>query len=151
MQDFTDQDGGYKRISSSRYAAYSFSMTARDLARFGWLYLNHGRWGNRSVVPETWVRDSTHPWPDAKPGVAYGLLWWVSTAEWQFGTTVGFGSYSARGAGGQFLVVLPAYNMVVVHLCDTKSRSRTSLDCSKDNSDFGRILKAILAAQPGGQ
>jgi CubicO group peptidase (beta-lactamase class C family) len=48
--------------------------TLRDFARIGVLMLNKGRWGDKQVVPEKWVRESTRPCPQKKD---YGYLWWL--------------------------------------------------------------------------
>ena len=39
----------------SIYPPYHFEITARDMARFGLLYLRHGRWNGKQIVPEAWV------------------------------------------------------------------------------------------------
>lgn len=146
MQDFIEADGHYKFADTSRYAYYHFTMTARDLARYGWLYLNHGRWRNKAVLPEVWVRESTRPLSKAWSGIAYGYMWWATTGEMQFGVVVGPNSYSARGAGGQFLVILPAHRMVIAHLVDTEDEGDHR---QVSNQDFGRMLKALMEASPG--
>ena len=58
MRDFHPSDGAYLRGAQSQHPAYHMHMTARDLARFGWLYLNRGRWNGAQVLPEQWVHDS---------------------------------------------------------------------------------------------
>ena len=51
MQDYRVSDGSYERGSDSLHAAYLFKMSARDLVRFGLLYLNGGQWKDRQVIP----------------------------------------------------------------------------------------------------
>jgi len=51
MQDYRVSDGRYERGSDSLHAAYLFKMSARDLVRFGLLYLNGGQWKDRQVIP----------------------------------------------------------------------------------------------------
>lgn len=60
MQDFKPADVYYMGGPVSIHRAYSFEITARDMARFGLLYLRHGRWGNTQIVPEAWVEKSSH-------------------------------------------------------------------------------------------
>lgn len=83
-------------------------MKPEDLAKYGYLYLNKGKWDGKQLIPEKWVQESTKKQVDTPNGLAgrygYGYQWWQSK----------FGGYSARGFGGQFLFVMPEYNMVVV-------------------------------------
>ncbi len=76
MQDFRPSDGHYVTSVDTRFPAYRFDMSARDLARFALLYLRGGRWNNVQVVPEDWVKASTQPYSDANSG-GYGYLWWT--------------------------------------------------------------------------
>ncbi len=52
MQDFQPEDVYYVGGTTSIHPAYLFEMTAPDMARFGLLYLRHGRWERRQTVPE---------------------------------------------------------------------------------------------------
>jgi CubicO group peptidase (beta-lactamase class C family) len=62
MEDFTPSDGRYFYEKTSEHPAYPMQFTARDLARFGWLYLNRGKWRDQQVVPAEWVAESTKPY-----------------------------------------------------------------------------------------
>lgn len=84
--------------------------TSRDLARFGQLYLQGGRWGDEQVVPEQWVEDSLVPsGPSEEAGEPYGYMWWL-------GGPVGVDEdvFSADGHDGQWIYVIPGLDMVVV-------------------------------------
>jgi CubicO group peptidase (beta-lactamase class C family) len=83
-------------------------LTPRDMAKFGYLYLNEGQWDGKQIVPAAWVEASTtnhSPTPDTY----YGYQWWVM--PWA-------GYYSAIGARGQYIVVLPELDMVVTFTSD---------------------------------
>jgi CubicO group peptidase (beta-lactamase class C family) len=143
MQDFVASDGHYVNDPASAHPAYTMQFTARDLSRFGELYLNHGDWGNRSVVPAAWVAESTRAFTsEARPGVGYGYLWWVSESGKQFRTDTGPGSFSARGDGGQYIIVAPAARIVVVHVNDTRERKKMP------SGTFANLLQLIFAAAP---
>ncbi|HEX3044937.1 MAG TPA: serine hydrolase, partial [Bacillota bacterium] len=78
-----------------------------DMAKFGYLYLKKGRWNDRRLVPETWIRESTKAqisanWTSIFP--KYGYLWWMNR----------FGGYCALGYGGQYIFVIPESELVVV-------------------------------------
>jgi CubicO group peptidase (beta-lactamase class C family) len=81
--------------------------TTRDFARFGLLYLHHGRWGRRQVVPASWVADSVQG-SRAAPDT-YGLQWWLGDAD-----GVPADMFSARGHDGQYIYVIPSLDLVVV-------------------------------------
>ena len=146
MEDFRVSDGAYVESPQSDHPAYPFRMTARDLARFGLLYLRQGRWADRQVVPRDWVRQSVKPYSDAGPRGAYGYMWWVTRDEILLpGMLMPNGSYSAQGVGGHYVVVVPSHDMVVVH------RVNTDIDGNAvSRFDFGRLMHLILEAHPLG-
>jgi CubicO group peptidase (beta-lactamase class C family) len=124
MEDFDLARQGYATQPFSEHRTYAFHISTRDLARFGQLYLNHGRHGDRDVIPAEWVTDSTRAHtptgrgPDGR-GPAYGYLWWVAHDGQLFaGTVVPDGSYAAYGMGSQFLLVVPALERVIALLAD---------------------------------
>jgi CubicO group peptidase (beta-lactamase class C family) len=142
MQDFIAADGHYVHEEVSDHAAYHMWFTARDLARFGWLYLNHGGWNDQQVVPAAWVTESTKPYSDAESGIGYGYLWWVSKKDAQFRAHVGPGAFSARGHGGQYIIVASDRRIVVVHLNDRLLHSKL------ESGAFSELFQAIIAAAP---
>ena len=83
-------------------------LKPHDMARFGWLYLNKGRWDQKQIVPAAWVEASTRGHIEAHPGDRYGYHWWVNNN----------GNYAAVGYKGQFVFVERDKNMVVVFTGD---------------------------------
>ncbi len=80
-------------------------LTPHDMAKFGFLYLNEGRWENEQVVPGKWVDASTRQQIQARTmAEGYGYQWWIPLGEY----------YEALGYGGQYIIVLPEQNMIVV-------------------------------------
>jgi CubicO group peptidase (beta-lactamase class C family) len=158
MQDFQASDVYYLGGPLSTHRAYHFEISARDLARFGLLYLNHGRWRDQQIVPASWVDKSSHASEMIQfHGVdtgGYEYLWWVEYGGAHFpGAKVPPGTYSARGAGGQFLVVIPSRNLVVVHRFDNDPPTKdvkTVFDWAYKgigNAEFGPLLQLILDAE----
>ena len=81
-------------------------MTPRDMATFGLLYLNGGRWNGRQIVPAAWVAESTrNQMQGVEADDGYGYWWWRDLT--------GDIGYRASGWGGQHIVVLPGLNAVV--------------------------------------
>jgi CubicO group peptidase (beta-lactamase class C family) len=101
--------------NSPRFPAYNLFLSTRDMARFGQLFLDGGRWNGREIVPAAWVAESTRPVSrsDRERGImsAYGHLWWADADP----TTSGLpsGSYTAWGVGGRFIAVMPPVRTVV--------------------------------------
>ena len=113
MQDFKPEDVYYIDGPISRYRAYHFEITARDLARFGLLYLSKGRRDNKQVVPAAWVEKNESAneiirWHDADAG-GYENLWWLEyKGSHLFGNGLPAGAYTASGAGVHVVMVIPS-------------------------------------------
>lgn len=85
-------------------------MSTRDAARFGYLVLRKGRWGDRQLVSEQWLRAATTP-SRVKP--VYGYLWWLNTGKgmWRKLPTA---SFAAMGHGSNIIWIDPVHDLVVV-------------------------------------
>ncbi len=143
MQDYQVEDGKYVTGDDSIHRAYPFRLSTRDLARFGLLYLREGRWQNKQIVPASWVRESLQSYSDAGSRGGYGYMWWVEQQGRHFPeVTLPPGSFSARGAGGHYLVVIPSLELVVVHRVNTDARN-TKVEAA----EFGKLLSFILNAR----
>lgn len=83
-------------------------LRPRDMAKFGYLYLNQGVWDGVQVIPAAYVTDSTHKQNKGGPPVnaAYGYLWWIT----QHGK---YAAFFASGLGGQLIYVIPALDLIV--------------------------------------
>jgi CubicO group peptidase (beta-lactamase class C family) len=114
MQDFILERQAYKHEKEySLHPAYPFLISARDLAKFGQLFLKKSPWNSEQIIPADWREISTSSHSiTTTPGVGYGFMWWVLVDD-----TYGMkkGSYYASGYGGQHLFVLPHINSLVVH------------------------------------
>jgi CubicO group peptidase (beta-lactamase class C family) len=95
-------------------------LTARDMAKFGLLYLNDGEYDGTQVVPSSWVRASLRTYSQNAwyygvgkhfADVGYGYMWWSVTAgEHRY--------HLAWGHGGQQIAVLDDSHMVIVVKAD---------------------------------
>ena len=83
---------------------FGLRLQPRDLAKLAYLYLHHGRWDGRQIVPAAWVTRSTSDHV-ADPLHDYGYLWWLDRAD---------GYAYMAGLYGQLAVVDPAKDLVVV-------------------------------------
>ncbi|MFL6663378.1 MAG: serine hydrolase domain-containing protein, partial [Rhizobacter sp.] len=114
----------------------------RDWARFGLLYLHDGVAGGRRVLPEGWVRATTTP----SPRTAYGSGFWLNNdagrdaqaGHWGLPGAPG-DAFFARGYLGQFVVVVPSADLVVVRLGVTHVRGG-------DPQAVGALVRDVVAA-----
>jgi len=84
-------------------------LTARDLAKIGYLYMKDGVWDGRRILPEGWAAASTRRQSDPTGEDAtmkYGYQWWVLPGKTP--------SYAGIGYGGQLLVVVPSLELIAV-------------------------------------
>jgi CubicO group peptidase (beta-lactamase class C family) len=103
-------------------------LTAKDLMRFGLLYLQKGRQGSKQIIPADWVvasvaQHATLDYWDILPGAnGYGYYWWRRKSS-------GHQAYVASGAGGQIVTVIPDMNTVIVATCllNQHNRGRSEL------------------------
>jgi CubicO group peptidase (beta-lactamase class C family) len=126
MQDFRSEEGVYGLEEDSEHPTYGFRISARDLARFGTLYLHRGRWRAQQIVPTSWVDASLRSYSTTgdqgslatKSG--YGFMWWIQTnAREHPELGIPDGTFTASGNGGQRLTVIPQIATVIVNLMNT--------------------------------
>lgn len=140
MQDFKAANVSYIYGNESIYPAYPFQLTARDMARFGLLFLRNGEWQGNQIIPSKWVEESTTSYSNAGRGIGYGYLWWVSEGG-MLGNTINEKAYRADGHGGDFIVICPSRDLVVVNLSNFE---KTKID---ERKEFGHLLGLILNAK----
>ena len=89
------------------FGAVSIFMKPRDIAKFGQLLLQNGRWGDQQIVDSSWIAEATKPRVTThSPGASYGYYFWIFPA---------YGGYAALGHGGQFIFVVPSKRLVVIY------------------------------------
>lgn len=81
-------------------------LTTRDIARFGYLMVNGGQWDGKQIISSQFVKDALAPLTATPfPGSTYGYMWWTSENN----------DYAmALGYGGQYIMVVPNKDLVVV-------------------------------------
>ncbi len=104
------------------YGGAGLWMTPRDMARFGYLFLHGGNLDGQQVIPEEWVtiatqnhRSHTTTWEEMSD-VGYGFQWWTGEVRHHR-------LFFASGFGGQWIVVIPTLDMVVVSTANAYSES----------------------------
>jgi len=88
-------------------------LIPRDMAKFGFLFLNNGMWNEKTIVSKEWVKKSTSRIVEIPNDISYavdtdyGYWWWIQEK-----------AYIAQGAGGQYIIVNPDLDLVVVFTAD---------------------------------
>jgi CubicO group peptidase (beta-lactamase class C family) len=85
-------------------------INSEDLARFGLLILNHGKWEGKQLVSEQWLKDAVTP---SEHGGDYGYLWWLNTKHkhWPSAPVTAF---AAEGNGSNIIWIDPEHDIVFV-------------------------------------
>jgi CubicO group peptidase (beta-lactamase class C family) len=111
-------------------------LKSRDIAKYGLLYLNKGKWNEKIIVSEKWIEKIFNPFIEIKHP-------FYSCFQWQLAKTdLGFDVWFIPGNGGQIINIVPALNMVIVINADNK-------DISKEKRlPLEYLLKEIIKISP---
>jgi CubicO group peptidase (beta-lactamase class C family) len=126
-------------VSTDRFGDFILSSqvytNARDLARFGLLYLQDGVWDGERLISEEWIEFSSTPAPaTVGRGGMYGGQWWLVP---EGRTDVPADAYSTNGNRGQYTVVVPSHNIVIV---------RRGLDYGRQGFSQWDLTREVLKA-----
>ena len=130
-------------LSVDRFGDFILSSqvytNARDLARFGLLYLQNGVWNGERLLSEEWIDFTRTPAPaTAERGNFYGGQWWLVPDDRM---DVPKDAYSTSGNRGQYTIVVPSHNLVIV---------RRGLDYGRQGFDrWGLTREVLKALEPG--
>ena len=128
-------------LSVDRFGDFILSSqvytNARDLARFGLLYLQGGVWNGERLVSEDWIAFVRTPAPaTAQRGNFYGGQFWLVPDD---RTDVPADAYSTSGNRGQYTIIVPSHNLVIV---------RRGLDYGNQGFNRWDLLREVLKAFP---
>jgi CubicO group peptidase (beta-lactamase class C family) len=128
-------------VSTDRFGDFVLSSqvytNARDLARFGLLYLNGGLWNGERLLSEDWIDFVRTPAPaTVERGSHYGGQWWLVPDD---RADVPPDAYSTAGNRGQYVIVDPSHDLVVV---------RRGLDFGRQGFNRWDLLREVLKAFP---
>ncbi|MCA0985679.1 serine hydrolase domain-containing protein [Guptibacillus algicola] len=96
--------------SGTSFGGTGVKMKPRDIAKIGYLYLEEGKWEEKQVLPEGWVQKSIQPYGNTNgnfDGGHYGYFFWLKSIN-------GYETYRGMGLYGQYLVVVPELDLIVV-------------------------------------
>lgn len=96
-------------VSGGGHFGGGMFINTLDMARFGLLFLRNGKWKEKSLISEDWVR-SVYQGSDANP--SYGLMWWNNKENALPGLPPEI--FYANGYGGNYIVIDKTHDLVVV-------------------------------------
>jgi CubicO group peptidase (beta-lactamase class C family) len=119
-------------------ASFGLYLTARDMAKFGYLYLNKGRWENQQLISESWVETSTKDHvTNIYHRYSYGYQWWITKVS-------GYPAFLASGFGGQIIGVVPSLDLVVVIKYEAENPEHPQTGSSHDDMHlFDLVVESI--------
>ena len=126
-------------VSTDRFGDFIFSSqiytNARDLARFGLLYLQNGVWDGERLISEEWIEFVRTPAPaTAETGNQYGGQWWLVPDD---RNDVPGDAYSTSGNRGQYVIVVPSHELVIV---------RRGLDFGRQGFNRWDLAREVIRA-----
>lgn len=136
-----DEQAGYPwkvTLQGTNTGSFGAHFTARDMAKFGFLYLNNGQWDGIQVIPQEFSTASTRKQSSGGLPVNanYGHLWWIERVQ-------DFHAFFASGYGGKYIYVIPKLDLVVV---TTVSTEQAQKDREQHNKIRALIPDFILPA-----
>ncbi len=109
---WTEIDGiQMKSVTGGGHSGAGLFINTEDMARFGLLFLNNGKWLNEQLISESWIKKAIEP---SKPDVNYGYLWWLNKKGPRHWEGLSENLYYAAGFGGNFIVIDKENGLVVV-------------------------------------
>ena len=100
-----------KSVTGGGHSGAGIFISAEDMARFGLLFLNNGKWNSEQLLSEAWIKEATTP---SAPNPNYGHMWWLNNKGDRHWEALSEDIYYAAGFGGNFIVIDRANNLVVI-------------------------------------
>ena len=98
-------------VSGGGHSGGGMFISTEDHARFGLLFLNQGKWKDRQLVSEDWIKMAIEPSTSERD---YGFMWWLDADNDSRMSQLSDDAYYAAGFGGNYIIVEPEHNLVVV-------------------------------------
>ena len=109
---WTEIDGmQMKSVTGGGHSGAGIFISAEDMARFGLLFLNEGKWKSEQLISPEWIREAISP---SEPNVNYGYMWWLNKNGDRHWEGLSEDLYYAAGFGGNFIVIDKENDLVIV-------------------------------------
>lgn len=100
---WTEIDGlQMKSVTGGGHSGAGLFISTEDMARFGMVFLNQGKWDQEQLISQEWIKKATQP---SVPNVNYGYMWWLNQKGPRHWEGVPEHLFYAAGFGGNFIVV----------------------------------------------
>ena len=100
-----------KSVTGGGHSGGGIFISAEDMARFGLLFLNNGKWKDKELISKEWINAAVTP---SEPNTNYGYMWWLNKKGDRQWEGLSENIYYAAGFGGNFIVVDKERDLVVV-------------------------------------
>ena len=100
-----------KSVTGGGHSGAGMFISAEDMARFGLLFLNNGKWKEQQLISKSWIEKAITP---SVPNANYGYMWWLNKKGSRHWEGLSENIYYAAGFGGNFIVIDKEKNLVVV-------------------------------------
>lgn len=157
FEDWNIVNQAKKSNANSRYPAHEMHLSTRDMAKIGQLMLQEGQWNGEQIISKEWIKkitsvvtpmdtvslrkqeDISHP-----TRRAYGYGWWIFNRLYDNPDFKG--AYTAAGANGQFITVIPKRDVVIAHKTNTDILTYAGFSDRTSTPDFrySWILRHLL-------
>ncbi|MFX0555969.1 serine hydrolase domain-containing protein [Maribacter sp. CXY002] len=109
---WTEIDGiKMKSVTGGGHSGAGIFISAEDMARFGLLFMNNGKWKDKQLISETWVNEALEA---SLPNSNYGYMWWLNNKGERHWDGLSENIFYAAGFGGNFIVIDKENDLVVV-------------------------------------
>ncbi len=109
---WTEIDGlKMKSVTGGGHSGGGLFINTEDMARFGLLFLNDGKWKNEQLISKAWIKEAVTP---SVPNTNYGFMWWLNKKGDRHWNQLSENIYYAAGFGGNFIVIDREHDLVVV-------------------------------------
>jgi len=109
---WTEIDGiKMKSVTGGGHSGAGLFISTEDMARFGLLFLNDGKWKEEQIISKDWITKVITP---SKPNINYGYMWWLNKKGNRHWEGLSENIYYAAGFGGNFIVIDKENDLVVV-------------------------------------
>lgn len=98
-------------VTGGGHSGGGLFISTEDMARYGLLFLGNGSWNGNQILDANWIQEAITP---SAPEPNYGYMWWLNTPGNRQWEGIPVSVYYAAGFGGNFIVICPEQEVVMV-------------------------------------
>ena len=99
-------------MSGGGHSGGGIFISTEDHARFGLLCLRQGKWKDEQLISADWLQEATS---SSQANPSYGYMWWLNkNGKENRMNNLSSNGYYAAGFGGNYIIVEPEDNLVIV-------------------------------------